>query len=227
VSQAPVVPTPSLARAPAAVLGGLVDLVSPRLLPLSILCALGALAASLAGAWAAVHFLVPLIPDGSGALHWLLAALRLVASAGVVLFALWLSPTISMFIGGVFFDVAAARVERALDLPPGRSPSFVAGMIVALRIAVPALVLNVLTLPLVFVPFVHVPLFALLNGYLLGREYCLLAALRQVGWAEARDVHRRSSSSALAVGLVATFVPFVAPLFGASAFTRLLARRPG
>jgi uncharacterized protein involved in cysteine biosynthesis len=231
VTGRPSLSSPSLARTPGAVLGGLGDLVLPRLLPMSIVCALGALVVTLLGAWAAIRYLVPLIPDAGGALHWLLAALRLLAGAGLVILALWLAPAISMLIGGALFDVAASRVERALGLEPGRSASFVEGMIVALHIAIPALVINVLTLPLIFVPVVHVPIFALVNGYLMGREYCILAALRhgagvaKLGWPEARATHKLAFWPSLAVGLVATFIPLVAPLFGAAAFTRLLGRR--
>jgi len=201
---------------------GLGDLISHRLLPLSAACLVGALAATVCASWAVLHWLVPLIPITDGPLGWILRALTWLAGAAIVVVAISLSPSISMVIGGALFDVAAGRVEDELGGGRGRSASFFEGLVVSARIAIPALVLNLLAMPLVFVPVVHVFVFVLINGWLMGREYFTLAALRRVGWEEARALRRRAWPSILAIGVVASVIPLVAPLFGASAMTRLL-----
>jgi CysZ protein len=218
---------PEVTSTLSAITAGLRDLISRRLLGLSIVCFVGALAISVAGAWAALHYLVPLIPASEGPLGWLLHALQWLAGAAIVIVAVSFAPSVSMVLGGLLFDVAAARVEGELGVPAGRPAGILESVWISLRIAIPALVINVVTLPLVFVPVVHVPLFALLNGYLMGREYFTLAALRRMGWQEARTLRGQLWPSVLTVGLVATLIPLVAPLYGASAMTRLLAaRRP-
>ncbi len=205
--------------------GGLRDVVSRRLIGLSLACLMGATAISVAGAWAALRYLLPLLPAGGGPLGWLAAALHWLAGAAIVLVAIALAPSVAMILGGLLFDAAAARVEAAIGAPPGRPPGVLEGVWISLRIAVPALVLNLIALPLVFVPVVHVAAFTLLNGYLLGREYYTLAALRSMSWPEARASRRSRRLSVLAIGMVASVLPLVAPLFGASAMTRLVARR--
>ncbi len=71
-------------------------------------------------------------------------------------------------------------------------------------------------------PVVNIVWFLGLNGYLMGREYFSLAAIRRMPWAEARRLRARNGLSVFLVGLVCSFIPFVAPLVGASAMTRLV-----
>ena len=73
-----------------------------------------------------------------------------------------------------------------------------------------------------FVPVVNLVWFLSLNGYLMGREYFSLAAVRRMAWAEARALRGRNGAAVFLVGLVCSLVPFVAPLVGASAMTRLV-----
>ena len=98
-------------------------------------------------AWVLIHYLVPLLPTG-GSLGWLWAALHWLAGAGIVIAMIPLAPPVSMFVGGLLFDAAAGRVEDAIGAKKGRDPSILAGVGLALRIAIPALVLNLIALPL-------------------------------------------------------------------------------
>ena len=75
---------------------------------------------------------------------------------------------------------------------------------------------------LIFVPVVNILWFLALNGYLMGREYFSLAAVRRMSWKEARRLRARYAAPVFFVGVVAAIVPFFAPLFGASAMTRLI-----
>jgi CysZ protein len=69
---------------------------------------------------------------------------------------------------------------------------------------------------------VNIVWFLSLNGYLMGREYFSLAAVRRMDWAETRRLRARHGGSVFVIGLACSLIPFVAPLVGASAMTRLL-----
>lgn len=212
-------------NAATSILGGLGDVFRGRLAWLAALNLTAALAITAAAAWAVMHYLVPLIPDGAGWFAYVSRAGEVVAGVAVVVVALVLSPAVSMAVGGALFDVAAARIEKAVGLPEGRLVPIQDGVLNGLRIAWPALLLNLLALPLMFVPVVNLISFLGLNGYLMGREYFSLAALRRMPWAEARALRKRYALSIFLVGLFAAILPFVAPLFGAAAMTRMLRSR--
>lgn len=205
-----------------AILGGLKDVFGGRVGGLALLCFVFALAATIAAAWAAFRYLIPLIPEGEGWVGYLFTAGEWLAGAGVVILSIVLAPGLSMFVGGVLFDVAAARVEKHVGLAAGRLVPLHEGLLNGMRIAWPSLLLNIVSLPLIFVPVVNIVWFLTLNGYLMGREYFSLAAVRRMSWAEARAARRKHGGAIFLVGLVAAIVPFVAPLFGASAMTRLI-----
>lgn len=211
-------------NAASAILGGLGDVFRGRLSWLAALNLVVAVAITAAAAWAAMRYLVPLIPDGAGWLSYLSTAGEFAASFVVVVLAIVLSPGVSMGVGGALFDIAAARVEKAVALPEGRLVPIHEGLLNGLRIAWPALLLNLISLPLMFVPVINILWFLTLNGYLMGREYFSLAAVRRMPWAEARALRRKHGPAIFAVGLFAAVLPFVAPLFGAAAMTRLLTK---
>ncbi len=216
-----------MGHATRAIGGALGDVFSSRLAGLSLACVVTAIAATAAAAWAAFRYLLPLIPDREGWIGWLLNAAEVLGGAGVVLLAIVLAPSVSMLVGGALFDIAAARVEKAIGASPGRMISVPQGILTGVRIAAPALALNLLAIPLYFVPVLNLVVFFGLNGYLMGREYFSLAAVRRMSWAEARAARRRAPISVFLIGLVASFLPFVAPLFGASAMTRFLKSQTG
>ncbi len=211
-------------NAASAILGGLGDVFRGRLSWLAALNLAVAVAITAAAAWAAMRYVVPLIPEGAGWLSYLSTAGEFAASFVVVVLALVLSPGVSMAVGGALFDIAAARVEKAVDLPEGRLVPIHEGLLNGLRIAWPALLLNLVSLPLMFVPVLNIVWFLALNGYLMGREYFSLAAVRRMRWEEGRALRRKHAGAIFAIGLFAAILPFVAPLFGASAMTRLLKR---
>jgi CysZ protein len=205
-----------------AISGGLKDVLGGKLGGLAFLCFVVALAATIAAAWAAFRYLMPLIPEGEGWWRYVWTAAEWLAGAGVVILSVVLAPAVSMVAGGALFDVAAANVEKRVGLNEGRLVPLHEGLFNGVRIAWPALVLNVISLPLIFVPVVNIVWFLALNGYLMGREYFSLAAIRRMSWAEAKALRQRHAGAIFIVGLVAAIVPFWAPLFGASAMTRLI-----
>ncbi|GGL59884.1 EI24 domain-containing protein [Wenxinia marina] len=81
-----------------------------------------------------------------------------------------------------------------------------------------------------FVPFLAVPIFYALNGFLLGREYFQVAAMRREGRAGAAALRRRHlgqiwlAGCLMCVPLSVPLVNLVIPVLGAATFTHLYHR---
>ncbi|HRP10210.1 MAG TPA: EI24 domain-containing protein [Terricaulis sp.] len=209
-------------KAFAAILGGLKDVIFGRLTLFAIGNFIVAVAITATAATLLIRFVVPLIPDGGGWLAYVSTAGEFAASVAVVVLAIALSPAVSMIVGGVLFDFAAERVEKAIGAPAGRFVPLHEGVLNGLRIAAPALLLNLIVIPLYFIPVVNALTFYTLNGFLMGREYFTITAARRMSYAEAVALRKRHGGAMLAVGLACSVIPFFAPLVGASAMTRLV-----
>lgn len=205
-----------------AIAGGIKDVTFGRLTWLAVVNLVVALTLTTLAAGALIRYLLPLIPEGSGWLAYLFTAGEFAAGAVVVVLAIALSPAISMVVGGVLFDFAAEQVEKKIGAPKARFVPPHEGLWNGVRIALPALVLNLLAIPLYFVPVVNVIVFWGLNGFLMGREYATVAGARHMSYAEAVALRKRHGLSVFLVGMACSVVPFVAPLVGASAMTRLV-----
>jgi len=200
------------------------DIFGPRLGGLALLCLMlsGAIAAG--AAWAGFTYLLARVPEGSGGWAWAWDAAEALGGVAIVIVALAITPAASALIGGALFDVGAERIEKSVFAgeKAGRGPPLAVGLANGLRLAGPALALNLLALPFLFVPVVNIALFLLLNGYLMGREHYVLVAQRHgLDWQAARAERRRRWGAVLLAGMAASLIPFVAPLFGAAAMTRL------
>lgn len=212
-----------MGKAIVAIMGGLKDLIFGRLTLLALLNFVLAAGLTATAAWAAIKYVVPLIPDGNGWVFTLSAAGEFAASIAVVVIAIALSPAISMIVGGVlFFDVATARVEKKIGAPQARSVPFGEALWNNVRIALPALILNLIAIPLYFVPVVNAVVFYGLNGFLMGREYATVTAARHMSYRDAVALRKRHGGAVFLVGLACSVIPFFAPLVGASAMTRLV-----
>lgn len=206
----------------AAILGGLKDVVWGRLTWLALINLIVAATLTVLAARAGLHFLAPLIPDASGWLGYLSMAGAMAASVAIIVVAIALSPAVSMVVGGLLFDIAADRVERAIGAPRARGVALPEAALNGLRIALPALALNLLAIPFYFVPGLNAVVFYGLNGFLMGREYATLAAARHMPYADAVRLRKRHGAAVFCVGLACAFIPFLAPLVGASAMARLV-----
>lgn len=211
-----------MGRAVTAIAGALKDIVFGRLTLLALVNLVLAGAITGSAAVAAIRYLIPLIPEGTGWLGFLGDTSEFLLSVGAVVLAVAVSPAASMFVGGLLFDFAAERVEKAIGAPKGRQPSLLAGLGNGLRIALPALLFNLLAAPFYLIPGVNAFVFYTLNGYLMGREYSMLAGLRRMPFKDALKLRRSARMSVFLIGLACAFIPFVAPLVGASAMTRLV-----
>jgi len=163
--------------------------------------------------------------------------LEIIANAAIALGApvlAWLLfPIVVSVVVTLWFERAARAVEARYypDLPPPRSLTFAEQVIPPLRLALFGIVLNLIALTIFWVIPVYVFVFYGLNGYLVGREYFELVALRRMPWREARELHRRHRVSVLIAGvaiagmlsipLVNWITPVIAVAFMLHIFERL------
>jgi uncharacterized protein involved in cysteine biosynthesis len=213
-------------RAITATIGGVRDVAFGRLAWFALLNLILALALTGGAAFAVIRYGVPLIPDGAGWLGLVSTAGEVAASLVLIVLAIALSPAASMVVGGFLFDLAAELVEKAVGAPPARAVPLGEGVANGLKIALPALMLNLLVIPLYFVPVLNLIVFIGLNGALMGREYATLAAARQMSFKEAVRLRNQHAASVFLVGLACSVIPFFAPLVGASAMVRLVQTLP-
>ena len=135
-------------------------------------------------------------------LNWLI---ELLGGVGVLFLSWLLFPAVLTLIMSFYLDRVAAAVEAA-EYPsrgaPRRQP--VAETIaVTLRLAVLTMLLNLLALPIyLLVPGMNLFLFLALNGYLFGRGYFEVVALRRLNKGEARRVRNRFAGRVFLGGVV-------------------------
>jgi CysZ protein len=144
-------------------------------------------------------------------LDWLVDVLGGLAVLGLS----WLFfPAVVTLIMGFYLGRVAAAVE-ALDYPgngPSRSQPPGETTAAMLRLTATTIVLNLLALPLyLLVPGINLVLFLALNGYLLGRGYFEVVALRRLDAAAARAVRNRFAGR-IFLGGVAIAGLFALPL---------------
>jgi len=124
----------------------------------------------------------------------------------VVLFLTWLLfPAVLILIMGFYVETVAAAVE-AVDYPglgPPRSQPLREMITVTLKLGLATLLLNLLALPVyLLVPGINLFLFFALNGYLFGRGYFEMVALRRLDVGEAGRVRSRFAGRILLGGVV-------------------------
>ena len=175
-----------------------------------------------ASAVALIHYITPLIPHAQGWLGFVWSAARFVLGLGSVVLGVAVSPAMSMLVGGVLFEYAVGSVEKAIGAPVPRKPSFFEGLWNGVRLAIPSLLLNLIVLPIYVIPGINAFVFYGLNGYLMGRDYAMVAGMRRLPFRDALKLRRKHRFSVFLVGLVCAIIPFLGPLVGASGMTRLI-----
>lgn len=141
------------------------------------------------------------------------------------LFAAWaLFPAVSMLLLGFFLDGIVAAIERVHypDLPPSRRVGIGAMLASGIRLALIAVVVNLVLLPFYLFPGVNIVVYYGLNGYLVGREYFEPIALRRVDRRGMRALWQANRGRLVLAGAAIVFLlsmPFIdlaAPLIGAA-----------
>jgi len=165
---------------------------------------------------------------------WLSAVLSFLLALGIIAGMILLAAPTASLVAGLFLDDVAALVEREIDPagPPGKPIPLGPSLLMGLRFACLSILANLFVLALTLAFGLGLPAFFLLNGYLLGREYFELAAMRRMSRQDAVIFRRRNAGLVFLTGLIVSgfvAVPvlnFLTPLF-ATAFMTRLARRLG
>lgn len=177
--------------------------------------------------------------------EWALSALPALGSVWVNRALEWTLPILAVFglvlLGGpvaalfasLFLDGIAARIE-ARDYPanpPAPGVPFWTGLKAGLGLMLAVLGVDLLLLPFDFaLPGLAQLATLLANGWLLGREYFELVALRHMDRAQAAALRRRYGARVTLAGTLlalATMIPLlnlIAPLFGTALMVHLFAR---
>lgn len=165
-----------------------------------------------------------------GEVRWLDDLFSWGAFALMLVLSVFLMVPVASAITSMFLDTVADAVEARHypHLPPAPGVpletairdtfSFLALLIGANLLAFIAYAL---------LPFATVFIFWALNGFLLGREYFTLAAMRRVGRTRARELRRRHQGTIWLAGLLMAMplsvplINLIIPILGAATFTNL------
>lgn len=187
--------------------------------------------------------LVPLIPDSG--IGWLDTAIDWAAGLSLFplfLLTLWLLfPAVMTGVMSLFLDRIVDAVEAAHygDTRGIRRSPLLEAVWLAVRLSLLVILFNLVALPLylvlLFTGFGSLVLYLAINGYLMGREYFEMVAVRHGGLRDAARWRRERKGEAFMAGIVIAalfMVPLVnlaAPVIGAAMMTHLFhgARRRG
>jgi len=207
----------------AALIRAIEELFTPplrRVVALSLALAV----ASFAALWIGIAILVHNTTlFGWWPLDWLI---DLFGALAILLLSWLLFPAVVTIVAGFFLDRVAAAVE-ARDYPgldPPRGAPLSAIIAATFRLMLLTVLLNLLALPLyLLLPGINFFVFLGLNGYLFGRTYFEVVALRRLDRGTAKAVRQRFAGRVFIGGLVITglfslpLVNLVAPVI-ATAF---------
>lgn len=131
-------------------------------------------------------------------------AAAIASALGIIVVLFFAVPPVVSLVAGFFLDEIAGEVERThypADLP-GREQPLGRSLLLAVKFALIVLVVNIGTLMLALIPGVNLLAWWLANGYLLGREYFELAAMRFRSPEEARALRRQHRGRVFFGGLM-------------------------
>ena len=199
-----------------------------------LLKALGLTIALLIGITVAAVWALALLPDPLftlpviGAVSIPVLGAQGLALGGMLIASSFLMFPVAAVFVGMFLDQIADAVEARHypGLPETRRPGLVEGLTVGLGFAGTIIVANLIALIfyILFAPAAPLIFYAL-NGYLLGREFFQMVAIRHIGPSEARDLRRRHwlrvwlAGLLMAVPLSIPIVNLLIPILGVATVT--------
>ena len=168
------------------------------------------------------------------AMGWLESTMEWLGGIATLVLAWILFPSVVVLILSFFLEDVAQAVEdrHHPDLGPARVQPWREVVVIAVKFAFIAIILNVLTLPLYILLYfvgIGIVLYYLLNGYLLGREYFELVALRRLTAADAATLRRAFSGRIVLCGALIAFlsslplINLLAPVMGTMLMVHVVA----
>jgi CysZ protein len=148
----------------------------------------------------------------------------------ILVLSMFLMIPVASAITSLFLDDVADAVEAEYypDLPPVPRVGFLEGVVETVSFLGLMIAANLIALFFAgILPFGYPVVFYLMNGWLLGREYFQIAALRREGREGARALRRRNAGTIwlagclMALPLSIPLVNLFIPVLGAATFTHL------
>ncbi|GAB6052498.1 EI24 domain-containing protein [Magnetospira thiophila] len=178
--------------------------------------------------WMTIGFLL-----GNTALFdigWLESIIDVLGVAAVGVLTWFLFPAVISIIVGFFLEEAAAAVDKRHypHLPPARQQPISELIVTTVKFLAIAVVLNIFLLFFLIIPPLYPIAFYLVNGYLFGREYYELVALRRLDDFNALGMRRAHKTQLMLIGMLMAFtftiplVNLVAPLIATAAMVHLV-----
>lgn len=169
---------------------------------------------------------------------WIETTIQWLGGLALVVGSIFLIPPVTSLMAGLYLDDIAAEVERT-NFPqdkPGKELPIPQAIAAGLKFFVVVLVVNLAALFLLLVPGVNLIAFYVGNGYLLGREYFEMVAMRHIEPEAARALRKANRGAVTIAGLLIAglasipILNLLTPLFATSFMVRVykgLARRSG
>jgi len=160
---------------------------------------------------------------------WIEKTIEWLGGLALVVGSIFLIPPVSSLIAGLYVDDIAAEVESTTypQDPPGKPVATLLAIGLALKFFVVVLAVNILAVFLLSIPGINLIAFYLGNGYLLGREYFELAAMRHMPPDEAKQLRRAKRVTVLLCGLIIAAIAsvpilnLITPLFATAFMVRI------
>jgi len=165
---------------------------------------------------------------------WLDDAAAWIASLIMVILGVLFFPGAANIISGLFLDSVCKAVEARHypALGPARPQPFIETVLESTKFLGITVIVNVLLLPIyLLVPGLNLIVFYGANGYLLGREFFEMVALRRLTPAETKELRKRKAGSVFVSGVLIAAVmtipivnfagPVIATAFMLHRFERL------
>ena len=168
---------------------------------------------------------------------WLETAIQIIGGLGLLIGSVFLLAPITSLIAGLYLDRIASEVERRSypNDPPGAELPALGSIWIALKFTIVVVLVNILVLVMLLLPGVNVIAFFVANGYLLGREYFELAALRHLPAKQVKALRKAHRGRIFLSGLVIAamisvpilnlLTPLFATAFMVHTFKDLMAKR--
>jgi CysZ protein len=156
-------------------------------------------------------------------------ALAIATGLGLIAGAVYLMGPITSLIAALFVDEVAEEVERTsfpAD-PVGRSLPIAQSLVLSVKFFGLVLLVNFIALMFLLVPGVNIAAFFVANGYLLGREYFQLAAMRYRPVDDAQALRREHAVRVFFAGLaiagvvVVPILNLITPIFATALMVRV------
>jgi CysZ protein len=163
---------------------------------------------------------------------WVKALLAVLAPVALLVAVVAFGAPVAAMVGSLFLERIAAKVDAHFypNDPKGRGIPMGTGLSESVKLVGLAILINLAAIPFEAAPPIPEALAWLANGWLLGREFFELAALRHLSKPDSDALRRRHAGKIYGAGLLIALlsvvpgIDLIAPFFGAALMAHLFKR---